>query len=208
MSGENQENKTSVKASVPNEIRNAPKIGTPTKMGEVILGQYEPLLEHHKEFSEFHEGYVSRYIQLADTKASWVFALTSALLVFMVSDSDLNKLYLVLKGDLIGTSIIIIIFAFLLMGALFSFLVIAPNLRSPSGESLVFFKSVADQKDSGTYVTNVAKLDDHEMTNLRLQHCYDLSKVCTRKYKYLKRSIWLGAIGAFLLVALVFLRTF
>lgn len=177
MSDDNQENKNSVKTKIPDEIRDAPKIGTPTNMGEVTPSQREPLLEHHKEFSEFHEGYVSRYIQLADTKASWVFALTSALLVFMVSDSDLNKLYLAIKGDSIGTSIVVVIFTFLLLGALFSFLVIAPNLRSPSGEGLVFFKSVADQKNSSQYVENVAKLDDDEMTNLRLQHCYDRKRL-------------------------------
>jgi len=168
--------------------------------------EHNRLHEHHKEFSEFHEGYVSRYISLADTKASWIFALTSALLVFMATDDDLAQVYIAIKGDWLGVLILLVIFTLLALGGIFSFLVIAPNLRSWSGESLVFFASVAKQKDSETYIDKIAQLDDHQMTDIRLQHCYDISKVCARKYKCLRCAIWFGAIGAFLLVALVFLR--
>ena len=211
MNENNQEHKTSAKTNTPKKIKDVPKIGNPSNMGEIKHSQLASLSEHHKEFAEFHEGYVSRYIQLADTKASWVFALASALLVFMVSDNDLNAMYISLKGDVIGNGIILGIilgiFALLLLSALFAFLVIAPNLRSPSGEGVVFFGTVAKYQDNNTYVTTVAKLTDQEMTKLRLKHCFDVSKVCAKKYKNLKCAIWLGATGAFLLVALVFLRT-
>lgn len=208
MNNNNQENKAEANASVPKQVKNAPKIGNPSDQGDVTMRLNTSLKDYHREFSEFHEGYVSRHIQLADTKASWVFALVSALLVFMVTSDDVNRLYLTTYNNCIWTIFLYLIPSILLASAILAFLVISPNLQSPSGEGLVFFGSVAKQENSRTYLSKVSQLTDQELTSLRLQHCYDISKVCVRKYNFLKFSIWLGSVGSLLLVALVFLLKF
>jgi len=203
MTSKEQSQKGKLQVTVPTEIKNAPKIGRPSNQGEVTPTPHVPLEDYHFAFSEFHEGYVSRYIQLADTKASWIFALVSALIVFLITSDDFEKFDLFAVENCLLVILLLLTFGMLIISAIFAFLVIAPNLRSPSGEGLVFFGSVAKHENSGAYVNKVSGLSEQEMANLRLQHCYDLSKVCSKKYNRLKVSIWLGSIGVLLLVAMV-----
>lgn len=205
MTSTEQSQKGKLQASVPTEIENAPKIGRPSNQGEVTPAPHLPLEDYHSVFSEFHEGYVSRYIQLADTKASWLFALVSALIVFLVTSDYFETIDLFAVENCFLTVLLSLTFGMLIISAIFAFLVIAPNLRSPSGEGLVFFGSVAKHENSAAYVSKVSGLSEQEMANLRLQHCYDLSKVCSKKYNRLKVSIWLGSIGTFLLVFMMFI---
>lgn len=89
----------------------------------------------------------------------------------------------------------------LIASAFFSFRVVAPRLKSPSGEGVVFFGAVAAQRSAGEYVSAVAARDKRALTEARLKHCYDVSTVCSRKYQNLKWALWLGLPGLLFSIA-------
>jgi hypothetical protein len=82
--------------------------------------------------------------------------------------------------------------ALLLLSAFFSFCVVAPRLRSPSGEGIVFFGAVAKHKNADTFVSSIAAKSPQDLAEARLRHCYDVSRVCDAKYGSLKKAIWFG----------------
>src|SRR3546814_9140833 len=57
------------------EIEQAPSLSVPAEgVGEILANQASQLENAHLSFADFHQNYVTGYIQLADTKAAWVFA--------------------------------------------------------------------------------------------------------------------------------------
>jgi hypothetical protein len=148
-----------------------------------------PLEKHHTEFASFEEGYIARYIALADTKASFVFAGASAVLVYLVNNDEIRSAALnpawTPDCALLGVALF-----FLSVAGLFAFSTIVPRLTA-SGEGIVFFGAVAAHPSARGYRAAVAKLSEAELSDARLIHCYDLAKVCQRKYCALQRSMWM-----------------
>lgn len=177
--------------SLPHEITTAPKLkDAPTSDGELVPTAVERFEEHHGTFAEFHHGYVSQYITLADTKAAWAFAVTSGALAFLLSDMQLRNL--LLQPSWTPTYVLLAtVLVLLLTSSLCAFLVIAPRFTT-SGEGLVFYKHVAARTDARAYARAIASKSVSELTYARLKHTYDLSRVCTKKYDYLAKAMWLG----------------
>ena len=189
---------TSVKTGVAGEtIATPPEIATATKLkneaapgGGLLPATQLNFGTAHTEFAEFHQAYVSQYIALADTKAAWSFALTSGILGYLISVDSLKELLqqpLWAPACVLFATVIILLF----LSSLCSFLVIAPRL-SASGEGLVFFRYVAAESDAASYARAVANASESELTHARIKHSFDLSRVCTRKYDYLIKAMWLG----------------
>jgi hypothetical protein len=156
--------------------------------------QGSTLDDHHWEFANFEEGYVRCYITLADTKAAWSFTIASGMLAFLFSQNSTQLM--LLKPEWSRALILLLAGVILLvLSAFYSFRVVAPRLKSPSGEGIVFFGAVAAQKSAESYVSAVAARDKRALTEARLKHCYDVSRVCSGKYQHLKRAIWLGLPG-------------
>lgn len=153
---------------------------------------------HHTKFAEFHEGYVRHYIALADTKASLIFGASSALSGYLL----VNKAFRSIANYGLSsfTSVSAILAAVLLMvGSLFAIAVIMPRL--PRGaEGIVFFGAVSRYKNSGEYLELVKAQTEDRLTSARIEHCYGTSKICSKKYKSLRTSMWLSAIGLVFLI--------
>jgi hypothetical protein len=161
--------------------------------------QGEPqLLDFHRDFANFHEGYVRSYISLADTKAGIIFALTSSIIAYLFSDAHFHKL-LFMPTRSWSTGLAYISSSALLLAATFSAWVIAPRTLH-TGEGLVFFGSVSRYRSDLAYVRAVRESSEAELTEARLRHCYNVSQVCWRKYRVLRSAIWSGAIGLLLLL--------
>jgi hypothetical protein len=182
--------------STPSEkIQHAPSISVP--LSGVPLLKADPALElqeYHASFADTHNSYVSEMIALADTKGAWAFALTSGVLAYVLGDAAVQQILSTPtwspKFALVATCI------FLLVGSAgAAFLTIAPRLSSPSGEGIVFFGAVARNADSSHYVDAVARTNARGITEAKLKHSYDISRICSRKYDYLRRAIWLGMLG-------------
>ena len=78
---------------------------------------------------------------------------------------------------------------FLTIAAIFAFATIVPRLTS-SGDGVVFFGAVAARSSAREYRTAVIMLSEGELADARLVHCYDLARVCQRKYDALRRAMW------------------
>jgi Family of unknown function (DUF5706) len=179
--------------TAPAELANAPTLGVPERDIPEISARPAPnLTQSHTDFAEFQEGYVGRYITLADTKASWAFAIASGVLAYLLSKSAL-------RAQLLDPSwtphfVLLIPPLALLIASATSLLVITPRL-SNSGEGLVFFGAVSKWPDASRYVEEVGRRSEAQLTELRLKHCFDVSKLCARKYGLLRKAILLGVAG-------------
>lgn len=165
------------------------------RRGDVPVETKRPdLSPFHAEFADFHEGYVRHYINLADTKAAWTFTIASGLLAYLFSRDSVQLALLDPKLSL-SNALLLLSTLLLVLSAFYSFRVVAPRLISQSGEGLIFFGSVARKRDADAYVTAVAAANKCVLTEARLKHCYDVSRVCADKYASLKKAIWLGLPG-------------
>lgn len=189
---------------IPQAIQDAATISVPQSGSSELtqLGSFD-LQEHHLAFAEFQEDYVRNYIALADTKAAWAFTISSGVLAYLLSEDDIRSVLLTPAWEAhfvlaISTSVL------LALSAIFAFRVIAPRLSSPSREGIVFFGAVAAYPTATAYLSAVGSKSASEITEIRLKHCYDVSKVCSGKYASLKKAIWLGlpALGGALTVIL------
>lgn len=194
MSDTQRRSDTPSASAVPPEIEGAPSIAVPvTGQGEIVSTDAPQLDESHRSFAEFHQGYVSAYIQFADTKAAWVFAVASGLLAYVFGNDELRALMFLPAWNLpfillIGTILL------LALSAVLSFLVISPRLPT-SGEGVVFFSAVARKSSADSYVREIASMNDPALTEARLKHSYDISRVCARKYGHLRWAFWTGVLG-------------
>jgi hypothetical protein len=154
-----------------------------------------PALEnYHWDFAAFEEEYIRSYIALADTKAAWVFTVASGLLAYLFSRNTTQLILLQPRWSL-ALALLLLGAILLIISAFHAFRVVAPRLTSPSAEGVIFFGAVAAQPSADAYVSNVASKDKTTLTEARLKHCYDVSRICNAKYRALKKAIWLGVPG-------------
>lgn len=181
---------------VPPEIENAPGImAPPTANASIKPVPVSPLEAHHIEFATFHEGYVRHYIQLADTKAGVGFGIISGVLAYLLG-KDAVRDVLLHPAITVKFGITLIAVLFLIASGISAFLVIAPRLgSSPGNAELVFFGNVAGRASGDEYVSDIASRSKSDLAAARLRHCFDVARVCTRKYSLLKQSIWLALPG-------------
>lgn len=201
MSEQRRQSDAPIADQVPPEIRNAPGIGAPpTEPGDVIGTNALQLEEAHRSFAEFHQTYVGSYIQFADTKASWTFAIASALIGYIFANDDLRKVMFLPEWRL--PFVLLVVTAVLLAAsAMFSLFAISPRIDKPSEET-VFFIAVAKRKSADQYVRDIASMDQGRLTEARLKHSYDIACICTAKYGHLKWAFRLGIAGLISMAAL------
>ncbi len=147
----------------------------------------------HLAFADFQVGYVGHYIQLADAKAAATFAVAAGLLGYLLNKGAFGvignpafEVHFLLAA--------VTAIALLVSGAL-SFLVVAPRLRKSPQDGFVFWGAVAEIPTAGDFVEKVTAVTSAGMVQARLTHCYDLSRVCARKYAVLRFSMLIGVIG-------------
>jgi hypothetical protein len=157
------------------------------------LSVEQALVDTHTAFAEFHEGYVRHYVGLADAKATLLFGLLGALIAYLFGREAFHELVFAAPRD--WRSAFAITSAVLLaLGAWFAALVIAPRLWT-TGEAIVFFAGVAEHSSGSAYAAKIRASDEEDLLEARLRHCYDVSRVCTRKYNLLRIAIWTGTAG-------------
>jgi hypothetical protein len=140
-----------------------------------------------------HE-YIREYIAAADQKAGFIFAISSAVLVYLYQQSLhirwLKPIGLWSAGDL---------FVFVAMAALFVGLgaaasVVVPRLTS-THRGFVFFLAVAEYESASEYAASIARETGESLTLAILRHVYDLARVARRKYRAIALAVWASATG-------------
>jgi hypothetical protein len=194
------------RASVPPEIAGAgglPATPVATADNHDIVPADAVLSEEHRDFAAFLQGYVWNAIALADTKATWAFAICAGMVAYLVGKEETRGLLLLTPWvPLSGLAAVTLLL--LIAGAAFAFLVIVPRL-SASPEGLVYFGAVAKHADGDAYVRAVAGSSLKNLVRARLVHAYDISRISSRKYVLLRRSMWCAVAGLALAAALTIL---
>ena len=150
------------------------------------------------EFATFHEGYLSRYIQLADAKAGSVLVVVAAAIGYLLSQ---DRLVTILHGDVAIWRVGLLVVTLLALGGsgALAFHVIAPRQPS-SGNSLIYYGDAAALSEI-TYIEAVHTAGPDGLARQRLAHAHALTGICRDKYRWLRRAMLVGAaglIGAFL----------
>jgi hypothetical protein len=153
----------------------------------------------YSEFAEFHEQYVSKYIQLADAKAGAWFAVVSGICAYLVNGGAFVKILISPSWSWIF-ALAFMTAVLLLTSAAASFLIIFPR-EAKTAEGVVFWKSVASFVKAGDFVRRITGMSFEQISLERLTHCYDLSRICRAKYQWLRVSMLTG-IGGIILVFL------
>lgn len=153
------------------------------------------------DFTTFHEGYVRHYIALADQKAGVAFSLSGALLAFLFSRPSFSEG--LLTPDLTSGFVVRATAVGLLLGCIAAAVFVITPRTTGSSERLVFFGKVAEFKDADAYLSYFSAQAERDLLEARVRHCYDISKICARKYTTLRKSIGLGLLGGFEALAVV-----
>lgn len=150
--------------------------------------------DRHAGFSEEVHNYIREHIRNADAKATFFFAALTAILAFLNTQNvparwlkDLRQWSFV---DALGFVSMFGIAA----GAVVLLGVVFPRLKG-SARGILFFKAIAAYDNPSDYAEDVLARSEHDLVRSKLQHCYELSKVCSAKYRLLRIGFWVGSVG-------------
>lgn len=162
----------------------------------------QPIAASHARFSDEAHSYIREHIRNADQKATFFFAILTAILAYLNAQNAPSRW---LKNPRLWS--LIDFLAFLAMfglavGAIVLLSVAFPRLKG-SRRGLLFFSAIAEYDTSREYASDILACSEDDLIRTKLHHCYDLSKVCSAKYRALCAGFWTGCIGV--LAALIFL---
>ena len=69
----------------------------------------------------------------------------------------------------------------------------------------MFWEAIAEYDTGRQYSDELRLLSAATLFQVKAEHCYDLARVCRKKYSMLRAAIWTGAVG---LIASLFVFLF
>lgn len=158
--------------------------------------------DYHIKFADEAHNYVREYIRNADQKATFFFAALTAILAFLNTQHVPSRwLKNVAQWSFVDALGFISMLG-LAVGAGVLLAVVFPRLKG-SKRGILFFNAITEYESSTEYAEDVLARGTEVLVRAKLQHCYDLSKVCSDKYRMLRIGFWVGSIGT--ATALLFL---
>ena len=89
---------------------------------------------------------------------------------------------------------IIVALVCFVIAAVFAFYAILPRLRGAAGH-IIYWKAISEHRNSSTFIEKVTQNSAEALAKQTLEHCYELSVICKKKYRLLRISLWLNGIG-------------
>lgn len=150
--------------------------------------------EARERFAESAHQYVREYIRLADQKATFLFTGATALLAFLYKNSvSARWLKPVMQWNILDTVTFVAMTA-LALGVLLALLVVIP--RTPgSRRGFLFWEAIAEYDTGRQYSDELRQLSSATLFQVKAEHCFDLARVCRKKYRMLRAAMWTGAVG-------------
>jgi hypothetical protein len=163
-----------------------------SEIKELLLETQDP----HHEFGKLEHEYLNKYIEAADRKAGVTLALTTAVMVYFI-DKDNGLRWLELKNLDWSCAAAFASLSALIFSAFLCFMIVWPRLGGDQS-NLIFFRGVKSRSDAYAYAREVLGKSQAELREIRLKHCYDLAKVCSKKFDLLNRSMAIAVLGVVL----------
>ncbi len=149
-------------------------------------------------YAKHVHSYIREYISTADRKASFIFTLSAALLVFLYQKGFIYSWFWS-QGTLVLGGLLAIAITFLFISCVLSVIVVFPRLKG-SKRGYIYWAAISEFPSSDNYSIEIQKLDNEGLANEIHKHSYELSKVCKEKYKYVSMAIGIGSIGAITMI--------
>jgi hypothetical protein len=73
-----------------------------------------------------------------------------------------------------------------------AFSVIVPRIGDAGG--IIHFRAVAKQTSAKQFANDVLGTSESEMFEAQIAYCYELARICARKYRWLERSLSPGCL--------------
>ncbi len=156
-------------------------------------------------FATHVHSYIAEFIRLADQKSAFTLAACTGLLCY---GFKINLHQMWMKAPKTFTALDLVCFvamASLAFGFALSVWVIVPNLHK-SHRGFVYFGSIAEYESAAAYASEILASPSTHLRRAILQHSYDIAKVCTTKYLWLRRSLWATTVGVVLFVAVLLMK--
>jgi hypothetical protein len=148
----------------------------------------------YAKFAEEVHNYIREYIRNADQKATAFFAAATAMLAFLntqnVASHWIKDVRQWTFTDFLG---FLSMFGLGIAAAVF-LAVVFPRLKG-SRRGILFFFAIAEHDSSTEYADEVIRRSGDDLLRAKLQHDYDLSQICARKYRTLRVGFWIGSVG-------------
>ncbi len=148
-------------------------------------------------FAAETQSYIVDHIRLADEKAAFFFGASAAVL-YLLFNSMQKHLASPLASWALSDVVGILAMTILGIACVIGLGVVTPRLGR-GGTDLIFFRAIVQFGSRDSYVKEVKALPNDELISEKLGHCYDLAKVCDRKYRALAwelRTLFLGFVLA------------
>ncbi len=152
------------------------------------------LLRSTSEFASGVHSYINDYIRLADQNAAFLFAAVGATLAFL-NARGVTKLWI--KDPItwsLSEGLAFFAVVGLLASATASAIVLLPRKKG-SRTGLVSWGAISKCRSADEYARLVWATEAPKLTEAKLEHCFELSRVCRHKYNALAWGLWSGGIG-------------
>ena len=158
--------------------------------------------EFKASFADQTHSYIREYIKTADQKATFYFAFFAAIIAYSDTTGFLRQ-WIVDLSNWKMQEFVSFLSSLLLILSAFGFLWVVKPRLSGSKKGIVFFNAIAEFDSQGEYINEMASLSAIKLYEEKVKHSFELAKICSRKYRILGISLWLGGVGFVLLVLLL-----
>lgn len=153
--------------------------------------------ENACNFCEFTHEYLRQYIELADQKAAFLFAIVSAIPAYIIT-SKISPFAVPFNWDISNWAHIsgkASLFLFLI-SSIACILVVLPRLRQKNNPGLIFWEEIVAVNSADDYAKMICNNNAQDASYEIATHAYSLASVCNRKYFWLKIGMY-TALAAF-----------
>ena len=147
-------------------------------------------------FANDVHGYLRQNVTWADQKAAFMFAGSVGLLAYL----NARQAFGFLRGDVLFEwphTILAAAAICLLITAFSAFVTYWPRTKGMRA-GLVFWGAIAKNESDGAYVERVRDKTAVELATAKLEHSYELAKICERKFKWVDAATRFGIAGTLL----------
>ena len=145
-------------------------------------------------FAQRAHEYVREYIRIADQKAAFVFTAATALLAFQYKTGvSARWLRPVMQWNVLDVAAFVAMTG-LAVGALLALWVVVPRTHG-SRRGFLFWEAIAEYHNAREYADELRLLSGASLSLITSEHCFDLARVCRKKYSVLGAAIWAAAVG-------------
>lgn len=152
-------------------------------------------LDDSHKYGALVHSYIREYISAADRKASFVFTIGAALLVYLYEKGIVVSWLKSPNTWALGEILAFIAISGLSISCLLAVAVVFPKLKG-SRRGFIFWESIAEFESASSFSDAAQQLSGPSLTNELLKHVYEIAHVCKEKYRILNWSLRIGAIGA------------